>query len=54
LRTIITFQYQLKKFGLVNLLASSMLCRDIFILLMIIYQPIHIKIMSIGIMHKYL
>jgi len=43
LRTILIFWYQSKKFGLVNLLASSMLYKNIFILLMVIYQPINIK-----------
>jgi hypothetical protein len=40
LRTILTFQHQSKIFGPVNLLASSMLCRDM-LLLILIYQPIY-------------
>ena len=42
LRTILKFRFQSKKFGPVNLLASSMLCRDM-LLLILIHKPIYIR-----------
>jgi hypothetical protein len=53
LRTILTFRCQSKRFGSFNLLASSILCRDM-LLLILIYQPIYIKIARISFMHTYL
>ena len=53
LRIILILKYQFKKFDLDNLLATNMLRRYV-LLLILIYQLIHVKTTCISFMHIYL